>query len=87
MTDGVDVVLVTREGCHLCADALPVLQSICDEYGVALALRDVDADPEDRARWGDWVPVVLVAGEEVDSLRVSAARVRAALERAGAGGL
>ena len=78
-----EVVFVTREGCHLCADALATVRAICDEYGAPLSLRDVDADPDDLARWSDWVPVVLVGGREVDSLRVSGPRLRAALEAGG----
>jgi hypothetical protein len=53
--------------------------AVCDEYGVAWVERDVDADPADRERWSDWVPVLLVDGREVDSLRVSERRLRAAL--------
>lgn len=73
------MVLVTRRECHLCADARDVVAQVCAETGTGWSERDVDADPDDRARWGDWVPVLLVDGREVDSLRVSAARLRAAL--------
>lgn len=76
------VVLVVREGCHLCADAREVVAAVCSERGVSWSERDVDADPADRDRWSDWVPVLLVGGREVDSLRVSATRLRAALDAA-----
>jgi len=76
-----EVVLLVRAQCHLCADARAVVKAVCDEYGVECSERDVDADPDDRARWGDWVPVLLVDGREVDSLRVSGRRLRAALEQ------
>jgi predicted thioredoxin/glutaredoxin len=52
------VVLVTRKGCHLCDQALSLLQ----ELGAAPELADVDAD-EELFRLYDWrVPVVLVDG-------------------------
>jgi len=58
------VTLVTRQGCHLCEQALPVVQRLADDAGVPLEVRDVDADPADRARWSDHVPVVLLDGEQ-----------------------
>lgn len=70
-----EVVLVVREACHLCADARAVVEQVCAERGIVWSERDVDADPQDRARWSDWVPVLLVDGREVDSLRVSATRL------------
>jgi len=55
---------VTREGCSLCAEALPVVQRLAAAAGVPVEVRDVDADPADRARWTDHVPVVLLDGEQ-----------------------
>jgi predicted thioredoxin/glutaredoxin len=52
------VVLVTRKGCHLCDQALSLLQ----ELGAEPELADVDADDELFRRY-DWrVPVVLIDG-------------------------
>lgn len=76
------VVLVVRAGCHLCADAREVVSRVCAERGLGWSERDVDADPQDRERWSDWVPVLLVDGREVDSLRVSATRLQKALDAA-----
>ena len=55
---------VTRAGCTLCAQALPVVQRLAQQAGVPVEVRDVDADPADRARWSDHVPVVLLDGEQ-----------------------
>ncbi len=59
---------VTREGCSLCAEALPVVHRLAAAAGVPVEVRDVDADSEqgtaDRARWTDHVPVVLLDGEQ-----------------------
>ena len=58
------VVLVTRAGCTLCASAEPVVARAAQDAGLPLEVRDVDADPGDRARWSDKVPVVLLDGVE-----------------------
>ena len=52
------VVLVTRQGCHLCDQALSQLR----ELGAEPELADVDADDE-LFRLYDWrVPVLLIDG-------------------------
>jgi glutaredoxin len=50
------VVLVTRQGCHLCDQALIALRSL----GFEPELRDVDADDELHRLYDFRVPVVLV---------------------------
>jgi glutaredoxin len=52
------VVLVTREGCHLCDDALSLLQDL----GVQPELADVDSDDELHRLYDFRVPVVIVDG-------------------------
>ena len=56
--------LVTRAGCTLCAAAEPVVARAAAEAGVPLEVRDVDADPADRAAYSDKFPVVLLDGVE-----------------------
>ncbi len=71
------VVLVTRQGCHLCDEALRLLRDL----GVEPDQDDVDAD-EDLHRLYDWrVPVVLVDGRIVGEGRIE----RTQLEKAIAG--
>ena len=50
------VVLVTRHGCHLCDQALIALRAL----GFEPELRDVDADDELHRLYDFRVPVVLV---------------------------
>ena len=60
------VVLVTRQGCHLCDEALASLRSL----GVEPELRDVDSDDALHALY-DWrVPVVLVDGRVIAEGRI-----------------
>jgi predicted thioredoxin/glutaredoxin len=75
----VEVVLVTRQGCHLCDQALALLR----ELGHDPQLADVDADDE-LFRLYDWrVPVVLADGVVVAEGRISRSSVQDALERSG----
>jgi glutaredoxin len=61
-----EIVLVTRQGCHLCDEALSVLRSL----GVEPELRDVDAHEELHALY-DWrVPVILAGGRVVAEGRI-----------------
>jgi glutaredoxin len=55
----VEVVLYTRQGCHLCDEAKAVLA----EEGLRIREVDVDGDPELRSLHGDWVPVVEMDGK------------------------
>jgi glutaredoxin len=52
------VVLYTRQGCHLCEQALVVLQ----RHGLDVSLVDIDQDPALRARYDCCVPVVEIEG-------------------------
>jgi glutaredoxin len=73
------VTVVSRNGCHLCEVAEAEVERICAELGVPWEVTDVDADPELRAEYGEYVPVILVNGEEHGYWRVEEARLRAAL--------
>ncbi len=67
------LLLVTREGCHLCAQTLEMLR----ELGHEPELADVDADDALHDLY-DWrVPVVLIDGEVIAEGKID----RGALER------
>ncbi len=53
------VVLYTRQGCHLCDDA----QEILHRHGVTPQLVDIDADPTLREKFDHCVPVVEIDGK------------------------
>ena len=72
------VTLVTRAGCHLCEQALPVVRAAAADAGVRFEISDVDADPSLRG-WSDKVPVVLLDGVEHAYWQVDDAALRAAL--------
>jgi glutaredoxin len=54
-----NVVLYTRDGCHLCDDALKLLR----RHGLSPTLVDIDADAALRERFTACVPVVEIDGQ------------------------
>ncbi len=75
------VVVLSRDGCHLCDQALGLVAAVCDDLGEQYVVRDVDSDPELQARYTDEVPVTFVDGRQHDFWRVDPDRLRAALTR------
>lgn len=54
-----EVILYTRNGCHLCEDAAELLT----RYGLQPQEVDIDADPALRERFNTCVPVVVIDGK------------------------
>ncbi len=73
------VTVYTRDGCHLCETAIAQVQQIAAATGARVRTVDVDADPDDRAEYGDQVPVILVDGVMHGYYRVEPERLRRAL--------
>lgn len=69
--------LVTRQGCHLCDEMAAVLDEVLPGFGLTYTQRDVDAEPDLRARFTYVVPVLLRDGQPVAKVRTD----RRALER------
>lgn len=69
----------TRPGCHLCEQALAVVDAICAELGERWDEVDVTTDPALLERYHDEIPVTLVDGAQHDFWRVDPDRLRAAL--------
>jgi hypothetical protein len=75
------IVVLTRQGCHLCEEAIAQVAAVCIEIGEAFAVLDVDSNPELQRRYTDQVPVTFVDGAQHDFWRVDPARLKAALLR------
>lgn len=72
------ITFYTRDGCHLCDDALAVVLAVRAEVPFALSVVDLDreAPPEKRAAY-DWeVPVIELDGRKIAKFTVDAARLR-----------
>lgn len=76
------VTFVTRDGCTMCAEALPLVQRAAAAAGVPVEVRDVDVTAADRERWSDHVPVVLLDGEQHAMWFVDEAKLARALRGA-----
>lgn len=73
--------LLTRPGCHLCGEAREVLAKLSAEVGVAWHERDITADADDMAEYGDRVPVLLFDGREHGYWHIDEDRIRRDLVR------
>lgn len=58
-----NVVLYTRQGCHLCDQAWEQLDGARRRYGFALRQIDIDADADLIRAYGECVPVVAIDGK------------------------
>ena len=75
------VLVLTRPGCHLCEEAVRVVQAVCAEAGEAYETQDITGDAELTRLYTDQVPVTFVDGAQHDFWRVSPDRLRTALSR------
>jgi glutaredoxin len=75
------VTVYSRPGCHLCEDALAVVERVCTELGQLWTEVDITTDPELLRRFGEEIPVTFVDGAQHDFWRVDERRLRAALTR------
>jgi len=73
------ITLLTRPGCHLCADARAVVARVAADLGVGWEERDITASPDDLRLYSELIPVTLIDGVQHDFWRVSEVRLRAAL--------
>jgi hypothetical protein len=58
-----------------------VVAEVCTELDIGWIEVDILTDPELQARYGEYIPVVLIDGEPHDFWRVSPERLRAALSQ------
>lgn len=69
--------LVTREGCHLCADARRTVAEGAQRHGLAWDEIDITELPpsEQRDRWQVEVPVLLIDGRQRDFWQIDPRRL------------
>lgn len=63
------VTLYTRQGCHLCEEALRVIRDVARSPHV-VAVVDIDADPLITDEYTIRVPVVEVDGQEIAQYQI-----------------
>ncbi len=75
------VTIYSRTGCHLCEDALKVLQSLKVELNFEITEVFIDGDQELQALYGEQIPVTHIDGIHHDYWRVDPERFRSSLEK------
>ena len=55
----------TREGCHLCEDALELLRELQQEYNFEIHLIDISGSPELTELYGNDIPVATLDGHKI----------------------
>jgi Glutaredoxin-like domain (DUF836). len=80
-----ELVLYTRDGCHLCEEARAIVQGLLEDRAArgqrtaAIHERDITTDPEWERQFFATIPVVEVAGRRLE-LATSAAKLRRFLD-------
>jgi hypothetical protein len=82
------LILYTREGCHLCHDAIAVVERVRLGHRFHLRIVDIDREltPDDPRlqSYTNEVPVIEVNGRKAFKFRVDPDALRGVLERAAA---
>ncbi len=76
------LVVYSRDDCSLCGQMIAELNEWLAGRGLAVVVRDVDADPAIRARFGMKIPVLTLDGRLVCHGRFEAARLEDRLREA-----
>ena len=75
------VTIYSRKDCHLCEEALSVLQNLKAELKFEINEIFIDGDEDLEKLYGEQVPVTLIDGEHHDYWRVDPVRFKSSLER------
>jgi len=75
------VTIYSRTGCHLCEDALQILQSMQEELNFNIEEILIDGDEELEKVFGEKIPVTHIDGVHHDFWRVDPERFRSSLEK------
>ena len=71
--------LYSKPGCHLCDDALAIVERVCADLGTSYDEVDITTSPELTNAYADQIPVTFVDGRQHDFWRVDETRLRRAL--------
>jgi glutaredoxin len=75
------VTIYGRTGCHLCEDALQLLQSMKDELNFEIEEILIDGNEELEKLYGEKIPVTHIDGVHHDFWRVDPERFKSSLEK------
>jgi glutaredoxin len=75
------VTVYSRQGCHLCENAVNILEGLREELAFEIEVIDISGNPELERLYGEQIPVIQIDGEHHDFWRVDPDRFRASLEK------
>ena len=75
------ITIYGRTGCHLCEDALQLLQSMQDELNFEIEEILIDGNEELEKLYGEKIPVTHIDGVHHDFWRVDPERFKSSLEK------
>jgi len=75
------ITIYGRTGCHLCEDALQLLQSMKDELNFEIEEILIDGNEELEKLYGEKIPVTHIDGVHHDFWRVDPERFKSSLEK------
>ncbi|WP_345314538.1 glutaredoxin family protein [Garicola koreensis] len=84
MSDHVDVEVLIKPDCHLCAEALRVTAAACAEHGLDYRTTDITDDDALAAQFAEEIPVLRINGAVRDFWMFDPTRLRRLLTEAGA---
>ena len=76
------VTLLSRPGCHLCEDALAVLEQVSQIITFKLEIQNIDEIALLYDKYKNDIPVILLDGEEVGRHRIQKDEIMKILNRA-----
>ncbi len=71
-----ELTLLSRGYCHICHDMEVALAPLAAEFGAAVSVVDVDADPSLEVKYDELVPVLLHGECELCHYHLDAPKVR-----------
>ena len=75
------VTVYSRNGCHLCENAVNTLEGMREELAFTIEVIYIDGNPELEKLYGHEVPVIHINGEHHDFFKVDPERFRTSLEK------
>jgi glutaredoxin len=74
------ITVYSKPDCHLCVDAMTVLEGLRQEFGFDLQEIDITTDEQLHRAYFERIPVVLLDGEELCEYFVEESALRERLE-------
>ncbi len=75
------VTVYSRHGCHLCENAVKILEGMREELNFTIDVIYIDGNADLEKLYGHQVPVIHINGEHHDFFKVDPERFKTSLEK------